>query len=130
MSVESTGELNTQEPYAENRIEALGPEYFQALALPKTYYGSDEAFFLRKAVYRGMPHELDVSEVETLTSFVGQRAVEIGLKHPERLETTMLKWLGRTSFEKQDTITGTSTLAVITRRENENPKRHWFGRRG
>jgi hypothetical protein len=129
MSVESSGELNLDDPGVPNRIQELGAEYFQALSLPITYYGSDEAYFIRQEMYRGMPHGLTIAEVETLSGFVGQQAVERGIKHPERLEKTMLSWLGKTSMYKKDDETAISVMAVIASRQDKKQSRWRFGHR-
>jgi hypothetical protein len=128
MSVESTGELEQENAGVPNRIEDLGAAYFKALALPRTYYGSEAAYLTRQEAYRGLPQELNLTEVETLTAFVGQQAVEAGLKHPERIETRMLGWLGRMSIQKNDTET-TSSVIVVTNNRADAKSKWWQFRR-
>lgn len=106
----------TPEPSVVNRIEALEPEFFGALARAAFYEDDqyDNNVSLRMATYDGMPHELSAQEVKTLAETVSQLAQGAGEQDPEAVEAKMLSWLYRVSDLREDVVTKRSV------------RREWF----
>lgn len=97
-----------------NRIEELGAGYFGALALRKTFDGSEEAYVLRENTYHGLPTELSVEEVASLAGHI--EANLEGMQPPNRVydaQARAIGWLAAASLRNKDTVTAASASHIL-----------------
>jgi hypothetical protein len=97
-----------------NRIEELGPDYFEALALKETYDSSESAYVRRENTYHGLPNDLTVEEIYSLADQIAvvlegreQRSAIISA------QARAINWLRATSLHNHDLRTAENVDALV-----------------